>query len=101
MTRHSETLDNTEILRAFKAVASTPDGIIVFRHLMRLMLWKSPLLGFSKHEGVVSEINTIANVNRREVWLNIRALLPWNLLNEIEMEPKPNVSKKSENEVRS
>ena len=75
-----------DLKKAVVHIAKTPQGQTFLKWLMKKCLWKDRLLGFSAEKGVISRENTEYNVARRDVWMDIRAVIPWDLLNSIEME---------------
>ena len=78
-----------ELLNAYKRVAATEDGQTVFRHMVELFGWKAQLLAVNPQTQEISPTSTVNNVAIRDAWGLVRRFIPWNSLNAIEAERKP------------
>jgi hypothetical protein len=77
-----------ELRAAARRIARTPDGQLFLRWLMDVLGWKAPMLALKPGTQEIVENSTIYNVSKRDVWFQVRALLPHNLINLIEAERK-------------
>ena len=70
----------------FNLVAATPEGKKVFKQLMEICGFKKPSVVLDPSTGEVNSQSTVYNEARRNLYLQIRALIRPEYLNEIEAE---------------
>lgn len=83
-----------DIGNAFRKVAKTPEGRLVFQWLMNHCGFKTSSLAINQDMAknpVIDTVGTIHNEAKRSVWLFARKLIPWDLRNLIEAERAPDV----------
>lgn len=69
---------------AYRMMAASPHGAAVFRHILWLCGFHSPIVTFSRDTFELNEKASIYNASKRDIWLEIRKHFPSELLRAIE-----------------
>jgi len=68
----------------FSIAYATPEGKRTLRHIMNLCGYQASIVGANPELGMDIEQGTLYNAARRNVYIEIRALVPSSILKEIE-----------------
>lgn len=75
------------IKQTISRVASTDDGLQFFQYLVMELGLFQPSISADQQTGEINVNCTIYNEAKRDVWLRLRQLLPYNKLAAIELPP--------------
>lgn len=75
-----------QLVQCVSIAASTPEGIIAFRHIMNMCSYNKNALVGNPKIGTVSGEGTIYNVGRENLWKELRQLVPIKARQKIEYE---------------